>query len=335
VNGVQVRNTWFCRAGATGVSGYDARQVNDLCRRLAAELDAGGSAGPLIQEASFRKLSFGLRYDIDAVDWFLDQFLLPPGHGELSGIGGDPRGDLPVARVAQATSEKFAFESQCDNAWSDFGQVPGTHLWFGKAARGSIELRTADQQTLASVRGIWRKTFSIGGKTFTLRRTSAEESSSPAVAELLARAAQAKAGHYADDTPGRIILPRLRIGPDMHPLGLADGTGTSILYTAGDHYNWRAGSYILFPDLRWLRFPVRGSALANAIMTAVDQAGNRVARYRLTNKSGQQKRSLSWSQGSVEIVVPPGQKLTDELALALALSADWLRGYFARPEGGG
>jgi hypothetical protein len=70
-------------------------------------------------------------------------------------------------------------------------------------------------------------------------------------------------------------------------------------------------------------------------MTAVDQAGNRVARYRLTGKSGRQKKPLSWSEGSVEIIVHPSQKLTDELALALALSADWLRTYFARPQGGG
>jgi hypothetical protein len=335
VNGDQVRDNWFCRAGAARVAGYDPQQVEALCRRVAAELDAGGSAGPLIQDASFRRLGFGLRYDIDAVDWFLDQFLLPPGYVDLGGIGEDPWGDLPVARVAQASGEKYAFELQCDSAWRDFGQVRGTHLWFGKAARGSTELRTAEQRTLASVRGIWRRTFSVDGAIFTLQRPSAEESSSPAVAELLARAARDEAGHYADYTPGRVILPELRIGPDLHPRGLADGAGTPILYTAGDHYNWRAGTCILFPDQRWLRFPVRGSRPANAIMTAVDRAGNRVARYRLTDKSGHQKKSLSWSEGSVEIIVHPGQKLTDELALALALSADWLGRYFARPEGGG
>ena len=326
VNGGQVRDKWFCRAGATGVAGYDARQVNDLCRRVAAELDAGGSAGPLIQNASFRRLFFGLRYDIDAVDWFLDQFLLSPGHVEAGGIGDDPWGDLPVARVAQAAGEKYAFELQCDSAWRDFGRVPGTHLWLGKAARGSTELRTAEQQTLASMGSIWKKTFSADGKIFRLRRLSAEDSSSPAVAELLARAARAEAGHYTGYMPGRVIGVHLR--------RLADRTGTPILYASGDHYNWRAGACIMFPDLRWLRFPVRGSWLANAIMTAVDQAGNRVARYRLTGKSGRPKKSLSWSEGSVEIVVHPGQKLTDELALALALSADWLRRYFARPEGG-
>jgi hypothetical protein len=45
-------------------------------------------------------------------------------------------------------------------------------------------------------------------------------------------------------------------------------------------------------------------------MTAVDQAGNKLARYRFTG---------SWK--SVEIVVHPGQRLTDELTLAIAALA--------------
>jgi hypothetical protein len=132
------------------VAGYRPRQVNDLRRRVAAELDAGGSARPLIENATFRRRRHGLRYDIEAVDWFLDQFLLLPGHVEPDRIAEDPWGDLPVARVAQRTSEKYAFELQCDSAWRDFGQLPGTHLWFGKAARRLTELRTAEEQTLAS-----------------------------------------------------------------------------------------------------------------------------------------------------------------------------------------
>jgi hypothetical protein len=53
-------------------------------------------------------------------------------------------------------------------------------------------------------------------------------------------------------------------------------------------------------------------------MTAVDQAGNRVARYRIADKSTK----------SVEIVVHPSWKVTDELALALVISAYWLEEYF-------
>lgn len=248
----------------------------------------------------------------------MDRFLLPTGHVELGGIADHPWEDLPVARFVEGNAEEYNFYSRCENAWRDFGQVPGTCLWFGNTARGRTELRTADQQTLASVRGIWRKTFGAGGRSFTLQRPSG--SSSPAVAELLTRAARAEAGHYAENMRIRNALHEVR--------GLADEMGTPILYTAGRNYNLRAYAFVLFPDLRWLRFLVRGSREGNAIMTAVDQAGNRVARYRFARK-------LSWSPNSVEIIVHPRQTLTGELALALALSADWLGSYFYRPGGGG
>jgi hypothetical protein len=307
------------------VAGYDARQVDNLLCRVAAELDAGGSARPLIQNATFGYAGWrdGRRYDIDAVDRFLDRFLLPAGHFELDGIADDPWGDLPVARFAEGNAKEYSFYSRCENAWRDFGQVPGTRLWWGKAARGLTELRTAEQQTLASVRRIWSETFSAGGRSFTLQRPSG--SSSPAVAELLARAVRAEAGHYAENTRIRNVLRGVR--------GLADETGTPILYTAGSNYNGRACACVLFPDLRWLRFLVRGSRQDNAIMTAVDQAGNRVARYRKIDKSGRQVKP--GSRSSVEIIVHPRQKLTGELALALALSVDWLGSYFDRPGGGG
>jgi hypothetical protein len=338
VNGDHVRDTLFCWAGRREVTGYDALQVDDLRRRIAAELDAGGSARPLIENATLRKRKYRLRYDIDAVDWFLGRFLLPLSHVELGGIADDPWGGLPVARIAQRSSEKYAFELQCDSAWRDFNQAPGTHLWFGKAARGLTELRTAEQQTLASVRSSWSKTswsktFSAGGRSFTLQRTSAAESPSLAVAEFLARAARDGFGHYAENTRTRTKLTDLGIGPQsVH--GLVEETGTPIWHTAGCNYNWRACACILFPDQRWLRFLVRGSVLANAIMTAVDQAGNRVARYRLVRKGGRQITSFSLSD-SVEIIVHPGRKMTDELALAFAMSAEWLRSYFDYPSGGG
>ena len=322
MNGGVVRNTWFCPAGYRGHVGYDARQVDDLLCRVVAQLDAGGSARPLIQNATFRGRKSGRRYDIDAVDRFLDRFLLPAGHVELGGIVDDPWDDLPVARFGEGNAEEY-FYSRCENAWRDFGQVPGTHLWFGKAARGLTELRTAGRQTLASMRGSAWPDLSAGGRSFTLQPASAAESSSPAIAELLTRA---EAGHYAEDTRIRNTLNR-----DVRRL--VDETGTSILYTFGRNYNWRACAFILFPDLQWLRFLVRGTAQTNAIMTAVDQAGNRVARYRSIDKSGGQVKL--WSRSSVEIVVHPGRKLTDELALVLALSANWLKSYFDLPKGGG
>lgn len=58
-------------------------------------------------------------------------------------------------------------------------------------------------------------------------------------------------------------------------------------------------------------------------MTTVDQAGNKVAQYRLVSVEGR-----VWK--TVEITVHPSQELTDELALAMALSAPWLHSRFER-----
>jgi hypothetical protein len=62
-------------------------------------------------------------------------------------------------------------------------------------------------------------------------------------------------------------------------------------------------------------------------MTAIDQAGSKVARYRATSKLGLQNK--------MEITVHPGQLLTDELSLALVISAPWLWSYYSVPNQGG
>lgn len=66
--------------------------------------------------------------------------------------------------------------------------------------------------------------------------------------------------------------------------------------------------------------------MENAIMTAVDQAGNKVARYRSLPAPGPL---------GCEITVHPGQQLTTELVLALVISAPWHHSYFTSSGGGG
>jgi hypothetical protein len=108
-------------------------------------------------------------------------------------------------------------------------------------------------------------------------------------------------------------------GPDALK-ELVDETGTPVLYITGSrHHARRARTGIAFPDGRWLRFLVRGTEVANAIMTAVDQAGNRIVRYRDIGGSRNRK---------AEIIVNPGWGLADELVLAIAISASWLESYF-------
>jgi hypothetical protein len=65
---------------------------------------------------------------------------------------------------------------------------------------------------------------------------------------------------------------------------LVDETSMPVLYTYGKHANHLADACITFPDRRWLKFPVWGSLKAHAIMTAVDQDGNKVAQYRAPSR---------------------------------------------------
>jgi len=64
-------------------------------------------------------------------------------------------------------------------------------------------------------------------------------------------------------------------------------------------------------------------------MTAVDEAGNSVVRYRII------RPRFFLGRGIVDIAVHPGWTLTDELVLAVAISAPWLSSYFQREGGGG
>ena len=125
----------------------------------------------------------------------------------------------------------------------------------------------------------------------------------------------------------RFVLVRARARQSRK---LVDATGTPVWYTSGRNFERSARASISFPDGRSLRFPVRGTHRANAIMTAVDEAGNSVARYRITRlgRSG-------GLRNNVEVAVHPGWELTGELVLAITISAPWLSSYFSVQWGGG
>jgi hypothetical protein len=70
-------------------------------------------------------------------------------------------------------------------------------------------------------------------------------------------------------------------------------------------------------------------------MTAVDQAGKKVARYRIIDKGRGLRETLAEWAKPVEITVHPDRKLTDELMLAIMESAQWLGSYFSAVGHGG
>ena len=163
------------------------------------------------------------------------------------------------------------------------------------------------------------KTVTAGGRSFTLKNLSWKRYSDPGITEIAARYDRDYMGHFAAD-----YKPRARPGSFGRQLArtvseLVDETGRPVLYAAENDFT-RACARISFPGERWLRFWVRGTKPGNAIMTAVDQAGNRIFRHRATGKSRE-----------LEIAVNPGWGLADELVLAIAISGPWFGSYYTRP----
>jgi hypothetical protein len=180
------------------------------------------------------------------------------------------------------------------------------------------------------VSGSGRKTFTASGRSLTVRPVFAASSpgwGSAGDVVLLRLVHQDDTGHYAGaNTRG--------IHSSIEEL--VDETGTPILYTSGTNFNWRATASIMFRDQERLRFLVRGSRLDDAIMTAVDQAGNAIARYRSRIiVTSQDPIWYGSSKRVVDITVHPDWELTNQRALAIAVSAPWLGSYFVRPSGGG
>lgn len=327
MNGDRVRDVRFRRIGV-----YDACEVDELLRRIAVELDAGRPAGPLIADATFRQIRTSPRrqpwtYDHEAVDWFLEQLQRQEDHPEPARIEADPWRDLPVGnyftrkdpggltghtarpsvleRQKQARQDQVYLHQECRDAWGGFGQQPGTRLRWVPAGILRRELRTAEQQTIASLHTRLPATVSTGGSTFAWKRVT--RSPWPDIA--------------SSQKPSRVVPPDHKLTRE-----LLDETGTPVLYISGRNHSYTAWARITFADQRWLQFPVRGVGRGNAIMTAVDHAGNKIARYRVTG---------SLKASTVEIVVHPGLQLTDELVLALAISAPWLSSYFKPQNQGG
>jgi hypothetical protein len=176
------------------------------------------------------------------VDWFLDQLLLPPGHFEPTGMGEDPWRDLDVvsqftrSEVSDPANDGEHFAGDCKNGWRDLGQLPGTHLRSGQVGKVHDELRTAEQQTIASLdrRSL---TFSIRDRSFTWK-TSPARSSSPGIAELAARYRRDYLGHFSSAKVGlyrRLELLYIGYGKigSGRPRELVDETGIPFCTPAG------------------------------------------------------------------------------------------------------
>jgi hypothetical protein len=248
----------------------------------------------------------------------------------------------PVPAWRQAAPPRAArhraakdYERACADAWRDFSLTPGTQLSLVRAGNFRRELR-GDGYTVASGKYMLRSsleeqawTYSRDGRAYA--PSLVKRAQWPAVAAQISARDPISAVHLQPTAPA----PRTgaRAGRSQAPAArkrwllysMADRTGLPIFYIGGHHLDGHADGYVEFPGQRWLRFPVRGTDKSNAIMTAVDQSGRPVARYRVAAES------VFAGLLAIEITVHPDHRLTDELCLTLAETAPWVISYFAVP----
>ena len=206
--------------------------------------------------------------------------------------------------------------------------MAGTHLRWHGSNRG--ELRTAQEHTIASRRIrtgplVITDVLSAGGRSFTVSGEMGPGRfvGDAVVTKIAAQGYQDRDGHFTASSreSARTGSPRA-----AGLTALVDETGRPVLWITGSNSAFKASARITFPDERWLRFLVRGTGERNGIMTAVDQAGNKVIRFR---RGGQDR------DHGTDVVVHPDRELTEELVLSIAMSAGWLHDYFQTSSGGG
>jgi len=282
VNADDVRDIKF-RKGT-----YDLSEVDELLDRMASEIAAGRRAGPLIANAAFHQRSAFRGYDARAVDWFLDQLRRNEDPAEAALAHADPWRDLAadpfhIHRDPGALEGRAAPPpaSRCADEWREFSEQPGTRLMWVRTGAMRYELRTAKQYPLVIMRRGLATTLTTGERTF--KTKAGGRTPVPGISEVINR-----------DRPGypaRTMRGAKDIGrpPLRHIL---DEAGLPILFSGGRHISRIAGAYIVFPSQRWLRFPVRGARRANVIMTAVDQAGIKVARYRIARNEPSSRKGI-------------------------------------------
>jgi DivIVA domain-containing protein len=317
------------------------QQVDVLLRRLDEANPAGPERAGLIEDATFRSSKKG--YSPDHVDWFLQELLMRERSWRAAGAdpwdefeAADRYRPLEAADIGSPDEASSRLKQQARkrmmSEWSELDEEQGLHLRYqGKSRRPSV-LLTADNEPLVTVKGRYaltekRRTVHLVTKkgSYTLRsvcprrwlaprkRREVKRSPESPIAVVAAEARCDRGGHH---------LSKDVSAQSCHLLGLQeatdDATGVGVLYISGQTLSRRCWMRITFPDGRWLRFLVRGDLSTSGIMTASDQSGRRLVRYKVA-------RPLSTE---IKLVVNPSIALSEELLLAMSLSAPSLPWYF-------
>ena len=112
-------------------------------------------------------------------------------------------------------------------------------------------------------------------------------------------------------------------------------TGVVAVQKKGHHINLRAKGTLTLPGRGTLRFPVQGARREYAVMSAVDESGLPLVKYRFSDPVPTRTAwGLSKLEGAEVVIAPDLRTSIESMLLLIALSTEWLWSYFVKTGGG-
>jgi hypothetical protein len=344
VTGAEVRAVSF-RDKKSGT--YERKMIDELRESIADRIDAGLSPTDLITRHGSEKLPNSPGYDAKQVDRFLDMIAIQfwpgsfPTADELEQVqrvldGADVESHSSSAarsspwEVGVATATMAAWSDRSFMSHASFDKLPGMRLIFRHNS-----LLTSKGEVLATVKGYvgWRRivyffgfmddvqTFALGGDERYSLRLVDQDRRSHRIQDPNVAAVQALTHRTALDSGRKRVGPDSKTKPVQVQQLTCELSGQPVLWTSGTNYDHEATGLIAFPGARSLQFPVYGIKARSAIMVAVDQSDVRRVLY--------QQAAPHFKE--VSVIVNPADELSEELLLAITLSAPMLKGFFTSP----
>jgi hypothetical protein len=229
-------------------------------------------------------------YDPEAVDQFFDALARQMASEELHVLhvpecGRPDDRPRPASREGKAGKAAWRqYASDCQADWLRFPDLPGVRLRRIRAL-GKSEITDSYGGVLLTCNS---------GKTMTL-----------ATGQVLRTVRHRKPWTWPPDVVGFVD----------------SATGEPILRISGQHSYEIADTAVLLPAQRFLKFPINGTDLRNAVMMAVNESGATIFWC----------REVGRGLGPHEIVVSANCSITPELLCAIELAPGWLRDYLTPP----
>jgi DivIVA domain-containing protein len=317
--------------------GYHRERVDFYMVHLAAELDAGRPVDAAIDQARFNLVLPG--YDRKEVDDFLAESHLvrgrptadPPAPAAGAGpkfphqLGSDDRrGRVGGPPRTPAVSRKSKREA-CAAEWRRLDTIPGFRMkmrrddrgWSLVSSEGAVladiqDRRWFDERPLVPHDPLrWRKRLPI-----TVRVDHRDY-----VVQMV-RGPKRRPGRRRAPTsdPSAARAPS-RTDLAMEHIAVLDSTGRPVLQLIGIHFDRQARSTVRRSSGGLIHFPVSGTSITNAVLSATNDSGTVLLRCRETEAG-------HWA------MLDPSVPVTAEYLLITVLALKLLPSYFRRPGGG-